>query len=46
MNVLAANSVRRDSFYFSDDHVEVLIDTYLDQRNLLRFCLKPAQYAD
>ena len=32
MNVLAANSVQRDSFFFSDDHVEVLIDTYLDQR--------------
>ena len=33
MNVLAANSVQRDSFFFADDHVEVLLDTYLDQRN-------------
>ncbi len=41
MNVLAANSVQRDSFFFSDDHVEVLIDTYLDQRNCYAFSLNP-----
>ena len=41
MNVLAANSVQRDSFFFSDDHVEVLIDTYLDQRNCYAFALNP-----
>ena len=41
MNVLAANSVRRDSFFFSDDHVEILIDTYLDQRNCYAFALNP-----
>ena len=41
MNVLAANSVQRDSFFFSDDHVEILIDTYLDQRNCYAFALNP-----
>ena len=41
MNNLAANSVRRDSFFFSDDHVEVLIDTYLDRRNCYVFALNP-----
>ena len=39
MNVLAANSVQRDSFFFADDHVEVLLDTYLDQRNCYAFAL-------
>ena len=39
MNVLAANSVQRDSFFFADDHVEVLLDTYLDQRNCYAFSL-------
>ena len=41
MNTLAANLTRRDSFFFSDDHVEVLIDTYLDQRNCYAFALNP-----
>ncbi|MCZ6679053.1 MAG: DUF5916 domain-containing protein [Candidatus Poribacteria bacterium] len=41
MNILAANSTRRDSFFFSDDHVEVLIDTYLDGRNCYAFSLNP-----
>ena len=41
MNNLAANSTRRDSFFFSDDHVEVLIDTFLDGRNCYAFALNP-----
>ncbi len=41
MNVLAANQTRRDSFFFSDDHVEVLIDTFLDNRNCYAFALNP-----
>lgn len=39
MNNLAANQTRRDSFFFSDDHVEVLIDTFLDGRNCYAFAL-------
>ena len=38
---LAANLTRRDSFFFSDDHVEVLIDTFLDGRNCYAFALNP-----
>ncbi|MCH8292673.1 carbohydrate binding family 9 domain-containing protein [Candidatus Poribacteria bacterium] len=41
MNNLAANSTQRDSFFFSDDHVEVLVDTYLDGRNCYAFALNP-----
>ena len=41
MNNLAANLTRRDSFFFSDDHVEVLIDTFLDGRNCYAFALNP-----
>ena len=41
MNRLAANLTRRDSFFFSDDHVEVLIDTFLDGRNCYAFALNP-----
>jgi len=41
MNRLAANQTRRDSFFFSDDHVEVLIDTFLDGRNCYAFALNP-----
>ena len=41
MNNLAANQTRRDSFFFSDDHVEVLIDTFLDGRNCYTFALNP-----
>ena len=41
MNKLAANLTRRDSFFFSDDHVEVLIDTFLDGRNCYAFALNP-----
>ena len=41
MNQLAANLTRRDSFFFSDDHVEVLIDTFHDGRNCYAFALNP-----
>ena len=41
MNRLAANLTRRDSFFFSDDHVEILIDTFLDGRNCYAFALNP-----
>ena len=41
MSRLAANLTRRDSFFFSDDHVEVLIDTFLDGRNCYAFALNP-----
>ena len=41
MGKLAANLTRRDSFFFSDDHVEVLIDTFLDGRNCYAFALNP-----
>lgn len=41
MNKLAAKSTRRDSRFFSDDYVEVLIDTYLDKRNCYAFALNP-----
>ena len=41
MHNLAANQTRRDSFFFSDDHVEVLIDTFLDGRNCYAFALNP-----
>ena len=41
MNNLAANQTRRDSFFFSDDHVEILIDTFLDGRNCYTFALNP-----
>ena len=41
MHSLAANQTRRDSFFFSDDHVEVLIDTFLDGRNCYAFALNP-----
>jgi hypothetical protein len=41
MDNLAANQTRRDSFFFSDDHVEVLIDTFLDGRNCYTFALNP-----
>lgn len=41
MDQLAANLTRRDSFFFSDDHVEVLIDTFLDGRNCYAFALNP-----
>ena len=41
MNNLAANQTRRDAFFFSDDHVEVLIDTFLDGRNCYTFALNP-----
>ena len=41
MGNLAANLTRRDSFFFSDDHVEVLIDTFLDGRNCYAFALNP-----
>ena len=41
MDNLAANLTRRDSFFFSDDHVEVLIDTFLDGRNCYAFALNP-----
>ena len=41
MHNLAANQTRRDSFFFSDDHVEVLIDTFLDGRNCYTFALNP-----
>ena len=39
MDNLAANQTRRDSFFFSDDHVEILIDTFLDGRNCYAFAL-------
>ena len=41
MDNLAANLTRRDSFFFSDDHVEILIDTFLDGRNCYAFALNP-----
>ena len=41
MSKLSANLTRRDSFFFSDDHVEVLIDTFLDGRNCYAFALNP-----
>ena len=41
MDRLSANLTRRDSFFFSDDHVEVLIDTFLDGRNCYAFALNP-----
>lgn len=41
MHNLAANQTRRDSFFFSDDHVEVLLDTFLDGRNCYAFALNP-----
>ena len=41
MDNLSANQTRRDSFFFSDDHVEVLIDTFLDGRNCYAFALNP-----
>ncbi len=41
MDNLSANLTRRDSFFFSDDHVEVLIDTFLDGRNCYAFALNP-----
>ena len=41
MDQLAANLTRRDSFFFSDDHVEVLIDTFHDGRNCYAFALNP-----
>ncbi len=41
MDKLAANLTRRDSFFFSDDHVEILIDTFLDGRNCYAFALNP-----
>ena len=41
MNNLSANLTRRDSFFFSDDHVEVLLDTFLDGRNCYAFALNP-----
>ena len=41
MNTLAANETRRDSFFFSDDHVEVFLDTYWDKRNCYGFALNP-----
>ena len=41
MDNLAANQTRRDAFFFSDDHVEVLIDTFLDGRNCYTFALNP-----
>ena len=39
MGNLAANQTRRDAFFFSDDHVEILIDTFLDGRNCYAFAL-------
>ncbi len=41
MNKLAANSTRRDSPFFSDDYVEVFLDTFLDKRNCYAFALNP-----
>ncbi|MDE0043036.1 MAG: hypothetical protein OXT74_13435, partial [Candidatus Poribacteria bacterium] len=41
MNRLAANSTRRDSPFFSDDYVEVFLDTFLDKRNCYAFALNP-----
>ena len=41
MDNLSANLTRRDSFFFSDDHVEVLIDTFHDGRNCYAFALNP-----
>ncbi len=41
MNRLAANSTRRDSRFFSDDYVEVFLDTFLDRRNCYAFALNP-----
>lgn len=41
MGNLAANQTRRDSFFFSDDHVEILIDTFHDGRNCYAFALNP-----
>lgn len=41
MDNLAANLTRRDSFFFSDDHVEVLLDTFHDGRNCYAFALNP-----
>jgi hypothetical protein len=41
MDKLSANLTRRDSFFFSDDHVEILIDTFLDGRNCYAFALNP-----
>ena len=41
MDKLSANLTRRDSFFFSDDHVEVLLDTFLDGRNCYAFALNP-----
>ena len=41
MNRLAANSTRRDSRFFSDDYVEVFLDTFLDKRNCYAFALNP-----
>ena len=36
---ITSQQIRRDSFFFSDDHVEVLIDTFLDGRNCYAFAL-------
>ena len=41
MNRLAANSTRRDARFFSDDYVEVFLDTFLDKRNCYAFALNP-----
>ncbi len=41
MNTLAANETQRDGFFFSDDHVEVFLDTYWDKRNCYGFALNP-----
>ena len=46
MDNLAANQTRRDSFFFSDDHVEILIDTFLDGRNCYAFALKRTRHTD
>ena len=44
MDNLAANQTRRDAFFFSDDHVEVLIDTFLDGQELLCICLERTRH--
>ena len=41
MNRLASNSTQRDSPFFSDDYVEVFLDTFSDKRNCYAFALNP-----
>ena len=39
MENLAGSLTRRDSYFFPDDHVQLMLDTYLDRRNSYVFAL-------